>query len=818
MKSLIRITAWLLAVIVVLGLVGAAGGYIWLRGSLPQVAGSVRVQGISGNVEITRDADAVAHIRANSETDALFGLGYAHAQDRLWQMEFQRRIGHGTLSEVLGDATLDTDRFLRTLGPARAAASAWQSMPQPDRALVQAYVDGVNSFIGSHHGRELPIEFTILGFAPAPWTAEDVLVWAKMMAYNLGGNWDDELLRANLIERIGAERTAQLMPAAAENDPLILPGGTEAAAAGAVAGQEPQVTASPTPSAQSLAPALQLLAINRTIQESLGLGGRMIGSNNWVVGGARTTTGKPLLANDPHLGAQVPSIWYLAQITGGGIDAIGATLPGLPGIVIGHNQRIGWGVTNTGPDVQDLFIERINDQNQAEYKGALEPVQILYDTIKVKGKPDVPIRIRTTRHGPLISDVLKDAHQPLAFRWTALDADDNTFPAFLAIDKAQNWQEFTAAMQNYANPMQNFVYADVDGNIGYYAPGKLPIRAKGDGTVPVPGWTGEYDWQGYVPFAELPHSFNPPQGYIASANNNVLGSSYPHLIGTSFAAPYRALRIGELIKAKDKLSPADIAAMQADVISVQARELLPLLLTATPRDEQSKQALALLRNWDGALRGESAQAAIYSAWYRWLPHALIADEIGEPLYESIGGETSDSLAIALPAMLRGENGSWCDNVQTAAQETCADQMGLALQQGLAEMSRAQGTQNLANWRWDAVHHTQFPHNPFDKVSVLKPLFSRSIPNGGDKFTVDVAPVRNTPDDFNQYHVPSYREILDFSNLATSRFIHTVGQSGNLLSGDYANFIQRWQRVEYLPMRSDQAAIEQGKQGTLTLTP
>jgi penicillin amidase len=815
MRLLLRILRWLLIVVVVLLVLVGGGGYLWLRGALPQTSGTIRVQGLTAPVAIIRDVDAIPHIRAQNEADAMFGLGYAHAQDRLWQMEFQRRIGNARLSEVLGAATLDTDKFLRTLGPARAAASAWAKTSPDARNLVEGYVAGVNAFISAHHGRALPIEFTILGFEPEPWRPEDVLVWAKMMAWNLGDNWEKELLRSKLIAKLGAEKTAQLMPAYTADGPVILPDGGAAmrdlrlGAAGQVHVPNPQ-SATPNP------PFDGLLAINRTINASLGLGGTAIGSNNWVIGGGRTTTGKPLLANDPHLGAQIPSIWYLAHITGGKLDAIGATLPGALGVIIGHNQRIAWGVTNTGPDVQDLFVEHINSQNQAEHNGNWEPMTVIPEVIEVKGQPDVTIQVRVTRHGPLISDVADGTGDPLAFRWTALDDEDHTLEAFMGVDLAGSWQEFTQALEHYQAPMQNFVYADVEGNIGYYAPGALPIRARGDGTLPAPGWTDEYDWAGYVPFAELPHTYNPPQGFIATANNKVAPDSYPYLITTSFAAPYRAARIVELIQAKDQLAPEDIAAMHADVRSSQARELLPLLLQAHVADERSKAAIELLKGWDGTIGGDSAPAAVYEAWYEQIPQHIFADELGDDLWDDYGDQ-KDMISMVLPGLLQGNGQTWCDDLRTPESEDCPTALGAALRDGLAEMAKYQKTEDLKSWRWDRVHSTIFPHNPLDQAAALKPIFSRSIPNGGDGFTVDVAPIRRT-DLYNQYHVPSYRQIINLADLGASRFIHTVGQSGQMLSSDYADFIERWQRVEYLPMRYDQSAIDAAQQARLVLEP
>lgn len=815
MKLFLTILRWGLVGIVLLLLLGGGGGYLWLRGALPQTEGTVKVQGIAGPVEIIRDSDAVPHIRASTEEDAMFGLGYVHAQDRLWQMEFQRRVGNGRLSEVLGPPTVEADKFLRTVGTGRAAERAWENASPQARRIIEAYVAGVNAFISTHSGRELPIEFTILGFAPEPWRPADILLWGKMMALNLGGNWPVELQRANLIAKLGEEQAAQLQPSYIPNGTLILPNGTDNAVlpGGQTATGSSVATLPPTTHIQGQYD--QLLAINRFIEDSLGLGGRSIGSNNWVISGARSSTGKPLLANDPHLGTQLPAIWYLAHIQGGAIDAIGATLPGVPGVIIGHNKRIAWGVTNTAPDVQDLFIQRVNERNEVEYKGQWEPMQIIPEVIKVKGQPDVTIQVRMTRHGPLISDVLQGVSEPLALRWTALDDQDSTLDAFVQLNRAQNWEDFTNALRSYHVPMQSFVYADVDGNIGFYAPGALPIRANGDGTRPVPGWSGEYDWTGYVPFEQLPHTYNPPEGYIVSANNKVAPDSYPYLIASSWASPYRAMRIVELIEAKDKLTPDDIAAMQADVTSVLAQELLPYMLRVETDDPQSVAALALLKDWDGSMHGDSPQAAIYQAWFTQITRFIFADELGN-LWDDYRFDV-DVQSMIIPQLLAGEGGTWCDDVNTQPVEDCSVALAAALKDGLAEMARYQGTTDLNAWRWDKVHHAIFPHNPFGSVDPLRSIFNRSIPTEGDRFTVNVAPHRIT-DLYNHYHIPSYRQIIDLSNISSSRFIFAGGQSGHVLSDRYSNLIEPWQRVEYLPMRFDAATIDTAAAERLVLEP
>jgi penicillin amidase len=794
MRLLFNILGRGLAIVAVLAVALGGGGYFWLRRSLPQASGNVTVQGLAAPVTIVRDANGIPHITGQSEADALFGLGYAHAQDRLWQMEYQRRVGTGRLSEAVGAGALSADRFLRTLGTGRAAESAYQNLDPDTRALLDAYSAGVNAFLDANRGN-LPPEFLILGITPEPWRPQDSLAWVKMMSWDLGGNWDEELARARFQAQVGPDAAEQLLPAAAADDPLILPDGGDSVtgAAGALSARNA------TPPAATRAPAAwsELAAIGEQIELGLGLGGEHVGSNNWVIAGSRSATGKPILADDPHLGTQIPALWYLAHVTGGSLDVAGATLPGLPGVVIGHNGRIAWGVTNTNPDVQDLFVERVNARNEALYRDQWEPLTVIPETIKVKGEEDVELFVRVSRHGPLISDVIDGTGDPLAFRWTALDPEDNTLRAFLGINRAQSWEEFTEALRSYHAPMQNFVYADVDGNIGYFAPGAVPIRAAGDGRVPAEGWSGANDWTGYIPHEELPQDVNPTRGYIATANNRLVPDSYPYLISTDWAAPYRAQRIVELIEARPTHSVDDMAALQADVVSLQARDLLPALTSISPEDAQGRAAIDLLKAWDGTMAGDSAAAAVYAAYYHALPEAVFADELRDAYADEYHTSGNDH-SIVLERVLLGDLGAWCDDVNTPEAEGCDAALSQALAEGLETMAEVQGTPDVRAWRWDKAHVVVFPHNPFNNVEALRPIFSRTIPNGGDAFTVNVGPIRRT-ELYRQYNVPSYRQLIDLADLGASRFMHTTGQSGNLLSGAYGDWLERWQRVEYVPI-------------------
>jgi penicillin amidase len=523
-----------------------------------------------------------------------------------------------------------------------------------------------------------------------------------------------------------------------------------------------------------------------------------------------------MLANDPHLGAQIPSIWYLASIQGDKIHSVGATLPGLPAIVIGHNENIAWGVTNFGPDVQDVFIEKINpdNPNQYEVNGQWADMEIVPQEIKVKDE-DKPIEwaARATRHGPLVSDATDERGQALALRWPALDPGDTTLNAFLGINYAQNWDEFTKALSGFVAPVQNFVFADTQGNIGYYGPGKIPIRAKGDGSEPAPGWTDEYEWTGYIPFEDLPHAYNPAQGYIATANNRVVPDSYPYFLTHDWADPYRAARIVELLTAKNGLTPDDMARIQSDQQSAQAKELLPLLLQIQPEGKAQEEAINLLRAWDGTISPDGPPTVIYEAWYKALHEKLLGDDVGGDLGKDI---TENHRPTLVAGILRGEAGPWCDDVLTPEKEDCPSIARTALDDALKGLSKSHG-EDMSKWRWGDVHQTQFPHNPFSQVDMLKRFFHRSIETGGDNFTVNPSPYK-LGGDFNSNWVPSYRQIIDLGDWDSSRFMHTTGQSGNVLSHHYDDLIETWRKVEYAPMLWSREKVEQQAKETLRLQP
>jgi penicillin G amidase len=768
--------------------IGLAGGFWWLRQSLPVVDGAIEVEGLEAPVRIVRDAYAVPHIEAATFKDAVFAQGFVHAQDRLWQMDFRRRLGSGRLAEVLGPAALPTDRFIRTLGFERVARASLAHLRPDTVALLEAYAAGVNAYLATRSG-PLPLEFLILGYEPGPWTPVDSLVWMRMLALDLSGNWRAELLRARLAQRLSGEQIADLWP------------------------QDDTAPATLVDLAQGL-PADALAAVLPPAPPP------GMGSNAWVLDGSRTASGAPLLANDPHLGLSAPGPWYLAHLKSPERELIGATMPGLPGVVLGHNGTIAWGFTNTGPDTQDLFVERVDPDDPSRYltPDGFAPFAIRDEVIEVDGAEAEVLRVRETRHGPVLSDLspmaagVIDGDQVLALSWTALAADDVSIEALLDLGAAENWPAFVAATRSNGAPQQNVLYADRAGNIGFIAPGHVPIRGKGDGRWPVPGWTGEFDWQGMIPFAELPRRLDPPDGAFVNANNRIVADDYPYLLTADWDPPYRARRIVEVL-GEGRQDLTSFAQLQADQLSLLARDLLPLMLEATPQSEAGAVAQARLAAWDRVMRADAAEPLIFAAWYRELSRRIYADELGDLFYDYWGVRPQ-----FMEHVLRRRQ-VWCDDIGTAAVETCAMQAADALELALADLARRFGDDPDA-WRWGEAHPARMLHPIFKDQPVLGPLFTIEHPSGGDNVTVNVGHYRpsNEAAPFASVHAASYRGLFDLGALERSRFIASTGQSGNPLSSHYRDLSELWAKGETIPMTTQAQAYEEDALGRLELAP
>ncbi len=813
MRLLKRVLIIAVLVVVLVVLVGAGAGYWFITKSLPQINGTLRVAGLVSRVEIVRDPMGVPHIYADNADDLIVAEGYVQAQDRLWQMEFNRRIGSGTLSDVLGSATIKQDRFLRTIGLARAAKADLATLSDHDRQVLQAFANGVNAFVTSHQAN-LPVEFTLLGFKPAPWEPLDTLAWGKVMAMDLGGNYEVELVRAGLVDKVGADKTRELFPPYPSNGPFIIPPEMKEF--------KPQ-SLIPNSTVPHVSIGTPNLADLFQMQSMLGWHSPDLGSNNWVIDGSKSTTGKPILANDPHLSIQMPSIWYelglhcAPRTDACPYDVAGFTFPGVPGIVIGHNDRIAWGVTNVGPDVQDLYIEKVNPQNpnQYEFQGKWQDMQVIDEPIKVKGAVSETLHVQVTRHGPIMTPVLSGVTQPVALQWTALKERSHLLQAVDSLDRARNWDDFRAALRLWDVPSQNFVYADVDGNIGYQMPGNVPIRAQGDGYVPVPGWTGEYEWTGYIPFDELPFVFNPATHFVATANNAVVPTTYKYLLSSDWSAPFRAQRITDLLRAKDKLSVADFAAIQGDVYSIPLVQLQKYLAEVTAEGFLQQRAMQHVKTWDGRLTTGNIGGTTIEVTYQRIFANLFAGKMGKELFTSYQGMDTASRRAVL-SLLDQPTSDWWDDPSTPKKETRDD---------IVKLSYAQATDWLGSqfgdapeeWHWSRLHTATFAH-PLGSVKPLDRLFNAGpITAPGGVFTVFATSFKGTAP-YAVNSVSSMRQILDLTNWDNALTINTTGQSGQPLGKHYADMVTMWRDVQYAPFIFSRAALDKTREGLLVLTP
>lgn len=789
----IKRAAWVaLALLLLVALLLTA---YWQR-VLPRTQGELVLPGLQGELRIDRDPHGIPTIRAGSAHDAYFGLGVVHAQDRLWQLETHRRIGAGRLAEAFGEGALEADRFLRALGVRRAAAAQWQQLPAASRAALQAYAAGINAVLGNEL-KARPPEFWLLGVRPENWDPVDSLAWALMMAWDLGANWNTELLRLRLALQIPVDRIDQLLPPYPGDKPL------------------------PSADYARLFRGLKLDAGNTAtawlrlpdIAPASGIEG--VGSNNWVLDGSRSSSGKPLLANDPHLKLSTPALWYFARLEAPGLKVAGATMPGLPLVVLGQNEHIAWGFTNTGPDVQDLYLEQLDPLDPTIYRTPTGWAR--FDTasevIKVKGQPDVTMTVRRTRHGPVISDagttsdVLGPRDRPnhaLAMRWTALDADADPIATGLANHQAQSVAQFFEGARGFVAPMQNMVVADRAGHIGFIAPGRIPLRRPDNdlhGLVPAPGWEARYDWAGWLPADQTPRETDPARGFIATANQRVTPPGYAHFLTNDWALPYRQQRIEQLLQAKPKHSMADMAALQADVKSLAVPALLPWLQKATSPHPLAAAAQAQLAGFDGTMAADRAAPLIYWAWQRQLARGIFLDDVGEPMWQR--GLATRTFQDALEGVLQRDDSSWCDDRATPAGETCAMQSGAALTRALDELQQRFGS-DVAAWQWGRAHQARSEHRPFSRVKPLAKYFELRTPVGGDTFTVNVARVGLRPDTtsgelYLDEHGPSLRAIYDLGDPAQSRVMHSSGQSGIVFSPLYRSFVQPWAAVQYVPL-------------------
>jgi penicillin amidase len=905
-RVLRRIGVTLLVVVLALLTVGTVGGVWVVRSSLPKYDGQLRLKGLSAPVDVYRDSHGVPQLYAATGEDLFRAQGYLHAQDRFWEMDFRRHVTAGRLAELFGESQVETDSYIRTMGWRRVAEQEYKILSADTRRWLEAYADGVNAWLASHSGRRASLEYAVLkmqnrGYRIEKWSPVDSVAWLKAMAWDLRSNMGDEIARAQLLaEGLPRDLIEQLYPPYPEqrHAPIVTTGGIrkgafDAAAptsevvadarrapgggggvppaAGSTAGVTAEGAAAQGVMAEGAAapgvttegaavqgvaaagiPAARALRAVRQGLERLpallGPNGSGLGSNSWVVAGSRTESGKPLLANDPHLGPSMPSIWSQMGLHCSTVspecpfDVSGYTFSGLPGVVIGHNDRMAWGFTNLGPDVVDLYLEKI-DGDRYEVDGKQRELTVREEKIKVAGGKTVTIKVRSTGHGPLLSDrdddlrdigkkapVAADGGQvndaqaaspeyAVALRWTALDPG-RTADAIFGLNTASDWKSFRDAVRLFAVPAQNIIYADVEGNIGYQAPGDVPIRQTGDGRWPVPGWESKYDWKGLVPFDALPNVFNPPNGYIATANQEVVRGDYPYLITADWDYGYRSQRITDLIaEHRGKFDVEAISRMQFDSRNGNAAQVVPYLLArdvgAGNGKSELKAAHDLLRGWNYTQPAESAPAAFFNSTWRHLLKRTF-DELPDDQQPDGGSRWFE----VVRELLDDPGSEWWDDRDTTSKEERRDEiLDAAMADAVDELTDRLGA-DPKEWRWGDLHTLELRNETFGSsdIAPMEWLFNRGpyAASGGD--SIVNATGWNAPDGYDVVWVPSMRMVVDLDNLDKSRWVNLTGASGHAFDRYYADQAELWRTGETTPMRWERETIAREAEHRLTLTP
>jgi len=900
--------ARLLVLVLVLAVIaGVTGGAYWsistVRASFPQTKGSITLDGLSGPVDVKRDGYGVPQIYASSDEDLFMAQGFVQAQDRFWEMDVRRHMTSGRLSEMFGKGQVDNDEFLRTLGWDRIAKQEYDTkLSAATKKYLQAYAKGVNAYLAGKDGAEISLEYAALGFTndykPEQWTPVDSIAWLKAMAWDLRGNMQDEIDRALMTSRLGPKQIAELYPQYpySRNKPIVRTGrydeitktyGPEDATSGATGGATGVGgTAGNSGASGSGATGLQgqlagLQDVLDGLPTAVGVNGNGIGSNSWVVGGKHTITGKPLLANDPHLSASLPSVWYQMGLHCRAVtescqyDVAGYTFAGMPGVVIGHNQDIAWGMTNSGVDVTDLYLEKLSGDGYL-YGGKTVPFTTRQETIKVAGGEPKKIVVRATKNGPLLSDrsselvkvgkkATVDTAAPdrgdgygLSLRWTALDAG-TTMDAVFAMDKAKNWKDFRSAAALFDVPSQNLIYADREDNIGYTLPGKIPTRAQGyDGSVPAPGWDPRSRWTGYIGQDELPYEYNPKRGYIVTANQAVVDKKYPYTLTTDWGYGARSQRINDLIQSKidggGKISTDDMRQMQLDNSSEMAKLLVPQLLKIDIADPDVREAQELLEGWDYTQDADSAAAAYFNSVWRnilklafgnKLPKELRvkgqclyvdpvnttgpADEVrkvrecGERDADQAQPDGGDRWFEVVRNLMDDPDSDWWTTPDAGprdgADRNRDDLFARAMVDARWELTAKLG-KDIDTWSWGRLHRLFLKNQT---LGTEGPGFLQYALNRGPwKLSGGEATVNasgwNAAGGYGVVWVPSMRMVVNLGDLDKSKWINLTGASGHAYHSHYTDQTDKWADGELLDWSFSKQAVDKATGDTLVLRP
>lgn len=768
-RKIVNIVIWTIGILLILSGLVVGGLNFYVSNSKPVIEGEAVVSILDADVEVTRDEIGVPHIVANSDADLYRAQGYVQAQDRLFQMDLARRQASGKLAEVIGAAAVETDKYFRTFSLREAAEFSWGDYDADSQQILQWYAEGVNAFIDEVKGTsKLSYEFKLLGYIPEPWTPIDSLAIGKYMAYDLGGNWKQQAFRSWAVQNYTKEQAEELFVEYPEDAKSIIEANLKLSTDVASA-----FTTNYLPS-------------------------EFNGSNNWVISGQLTESGKPLLADDPHLGLSTPSIWYQMHLQSPEQNVSGVIFAGIPGIILGHNESIAWGVTNVNPDVQDLYIETPNPENpyQFKYDGQWEDATVRQEPIHVKDSETIDFEVVETRHGPIISNIMTnetEVKEQFSMQWTALQSTQE-LKAILGFNKATNWEEFDLALKDFKAPAQNFVFASTDGTIAYKANGLVPIRKQGTGALPVPGDSSDYGWESYIPFDELPTVINPKEGYIATANNQVVGEEYPYHLSNLWAQPYRYERIVEMIETPKrdtnmeqgtKLHLEDMKAMQMDTRNLHAVEFLPSLLqTIKEQDSQNqyKKAIALLEEWEYFDDKNQGAPLVYHFLIENMEKALFEDAMPTDIYKLMPGRSQITDQMLRDAYA-GNPGVWI------AEEGGLDLFVFtAFEKAVGKIEDNVGS-NVSKWKWGSYNQLIFKH-PLAGASELLATFlnPKQLPVNGSSVSVQAAAEDGNG---NVNHGASWRFVADVQDLSSAHHIVGPGQSGHVKSDWYDNQVSNW---------------------------
>ncbi|MFE9823693.1 penicillin acylase family protein [Streptomyces sp. NPDC005791] len=887
--------ARLFVIVLVLALVAGVGyGAYWsvstVRASYPQTTGSIELEGLSGDVDVKRDDYGIPQIYADTDSDLFRAQGFVQAQDRFWEMDVRRHMTSGRLSEMFGAGQVETDSFLRTLGWRKVAQKEYDEVLDEDtKKNLQAYAEGVNAYLDGKDGKDISVEYAALGltndYKPTEWTPVDSVAWLKAMAWDLRGNMQDEIDRSLMTSRLSEKQIKDLYPdyPYEKNEPIVEQGGVSP-----VTGKyDPEAEPSDSIGSETVEGATeglntQLSALSDTLDEIpalLGPNGNGIGSNSWVVSGAHTTTGDPLLANDPHLAPQLPSLWYqmglhCRQLSAScQYDTAGYTFSGMPGVIIGHNQDIAWGFTNLGADVTDLFLEKVSADGY-QYDGRTEPFITREETIKVAGGRSRKITVRETNNGPLVSDRNSELEKVgkkapvttsapdrgdgygVSLKWTALEPG-KSMDAVFELNRAKDFTSFRKAAEHFEVPSQNLIYADTKGNIGYQAPGRIPVRLKGDGTLPSPGWSPDYGWEKKpVPFDELPYEYNPDRGYIVTANQAVIGDGYEHMLTKDWGYGARSQRINDLLKKKidggEKISTDDMQTMQMDNQSAIAAKLVPELKKIGISDKNVREAQKLLEGWDYTQEPDSAAAAYFNGVWRNILKLAFGDKLpkemrakGDCIYvEPVAGtgpvdeqdklvrecgqrapeaaqpDGGDRWYEVVESVLDDQDSEWW-KVPAKGRDTAIDSrdelFARAMKDARWELTAELG-KDINTWSWGRLHQLSLRNQTLgtEGPDLLQRALNRGPWDlGGGEAAVN-ASGWNAAGGYEVIWVPSMRMVVNVGDWDKSRWINLTGASGHAFSAHYTDQTDKWVEGELLDWSFEEGAVKQSTVDTLTL--